>query len=71
MRAFGSHGPSNAPVPNGLQPTLRHDEVEEHHHHAVKTAAPDQTFIVAGGDSKRLAFDGLRGTTNAVISLDN
>ena len=70
MRAFGSHGPAKV-VENGLQPTLKHGEVEDHHHDHVHTAAPDQTFIAEGCNTKTLAFDGLRGKTNAVVSLDN
>ena len=73
IRSFGggSHGPQPV-APNGLKPLLDHSGAHDDHHHAhAHVAGPDQTFIASDCNTKTLVFDGMKGKTNAVISLDN
>ena len=66
-----SAAPAKGPVDNGLEPRIDHQLHGDHHHAHVNTAKPDQTFIAEGINVNQIAFNGMKGKTNAVISVDN
>jgi hypothetical protein len=72
-RSFGAaKGPwYRDQAPNGLQPVPKQPSGhDEHHHHHVNAADGERKFI-APCNKKTLVFDGLKGTTNAEVALDN
>merc|ERR1712167_504360 len=60
-----------APLNNGLQEVPKQPDGHDHHdHHPVHAADGDRKFI-APCNKKTIVFDGLKGTTNAEVALDN
>ena len=73
LRAFGAggHGPKK-PIENGLQPVIVHNNgKDEGHHDHVHPAALDHRFMATTEDKHMHYFNGSRGTSNAVVNLDN
>ena len=73
LRAFGAggHGPKK-PVDNGLQPVIQHpDGHDDHHHGHIVPAGLDHRFMESTDNQHLQYFNGSRGTSNAVVSLDN
>ena len=73
FRAFGGagHGPKK-PIDNGLQPVIQHPNgKDEAHHDHVVPASLDHRFMAEVENNHLQYFNGSRGTSNAVISLDN
>ena len=72
-RLFSAHGHGPAPkAPNGLAEVIQHPTGKpDHHHEHIKTAGLDHKFIIGGVNKRFLVFDGLRGTQNLEVQLDN
>ena len=72
-RSFGAGGQPwyHDKSSNGLQPVPKQPSGHDDHHHAhVHPADGDRKFI-APCNKKTLVFDGLKGTTNQEVALDN
>ncbi len=77
-RCFGSggewkgHPPHIVSSDKGLAPLMKHPDGHEDDHHAHVHPAPlDHKFIAPGVNKKFMCMDGLKGTKNAVVVMDN